>query len=129
MLPTEQLQYQTIAGLLSEMAAKGEFTTAVITDQNGLLIASSDGDMEACESQSAAIAQLQGFVQRAVDHLNMDAPEEVSFNDTSGRKMVCRSFPVDQAVMYLAVIVPSKFKSHRKLMNQAIRAVQKLWKL
>ena len=128
MVSTAQQEYLELITILKDLAVQGGYTLAVITDQNGLPIASSDIDQQVSEAQSAVVAQVQNVVLRALGHLSMSAPEEIVLNDIDGRKLVCRQFFCgDAAVVYLAVLVPNRTKSYRKLMNQAIRSIQKVW--
>ncbi len=121
------LQYSTLAEILKNLVHDGEFSIAVLTDRNGLPIASSDGDQDASEAQSAVVAQIQNVVIRALGNISMSAPDEVSLNDVDGRKMVCRQFSGGDGVVYLAVVIPNRTKPYRKVMNQAIRSIQKVW--
>jgi predicted regulator of Ras-like GTPase activity (Roadblock/LC7/MglB family) len=127
MVTAAHLQYSTLADILKNLTNQGEFTIAVLTDNNGLPIASSDGDQEASEAQSAVVAQVQNVVLRVMGHLSMSAPDEISFNDVDGRRLVCRQFSCGETVVYLAALIPNRLKSHRKLMNQAIRSIQNRW--
>ncbi len=130
MVTTAQEEYVELIKILKELAIEGGFTLAVITDQNGLPIASSDVDQEVSETQAAVVAQIQNVVVRALKHLSMSAPDEVSFNDINGRKMVCRQFSCgDNSELYLAVLLPGRVRSYRKLTNKAIRSIQEVWKL
>jgi predicted regulator of Ras-like GTPase activity (Roadblock/LC7/MglB family) len=130
MVATTHLQYSALADVLKNLVSQGEFTIAVLTDKNGLPLASSDGDQMASEAQSAVVAQVQSVVIRVLGHLSMAAPDEISFNDVNGRKLVCRQFVVNNnEVVYLAVLIPSRLKSHRKLMNQAIHTIEKIWNI
>ncbi len=122
-----QLQYAALADILKTLASEQEFSLAVLTDRNGLPIASSDGDQDASEAQSAVVAQIQNVVIRALGNISMSTPDEISLNDVSGRKLVCRQFPGGDGAVYLAVVIPDRKKSYRKAMNLAIRSLQKVW--
>jgi predicted regulator of Ras-like GTPase activity (Roadblock/LC7/MglB family) len=127
MVTAAHLQYSALATILKDMVVQGGFTIAVLTDSNGLPLASSDVDQETSEAQSAVVAQVQNVVLRALGHLSMSAPEEISLNDVDGRKLVCRQFSSNGTMVYLAVLIPSQRKAHRQLMNKAIRSVQNIW--
>jgi len=122
-----QQQYATLAEILKNLALDGAFSLAVLTDHNGLPIASSDGDQAASEAQSAVVAQIQNVVIRALGNISMSTPDEISLNDVNGRKLVCRQFSGGDGVVYLAVVIPNRMKSYRKAMNMAIRSIQKVW--
>ncbi len=130
MVTAANIEYGTLINILKDLTKQGGFTIAVITDQNGLPIASSDIDQEVTETQSAVIAQIQNVVLRALSHLSMSSPEEIVLNDIDGRKLVCRQFFCGDAEMvYLAVLIPNRTKAHRKLMNQAVHSIQKAWNI
>jgi predicted regulator of Ras-like GTPase activity (Roadblock/LC7/MglB family) len=129
MVTATHLQYSALANILKDLVSQGGFTIAVLTDSNGLPLASSDVDQETSEAQSAVVAQVQNVVLRALGHLSMSAPEEISLNDVDGRKLVCRQFSSGETMVYLAVLIPNRVKSYRLLMNKAIRSVQNIWDL
>jgi predicted regulator of Ras-like GTPase activity (Roadblock/LC7/MglB family) len=129
MVTATHLQYSALANILKDLVSQGGFTIAVLTDSNGLPLASSDVDQETSEAQSAVVAQVQNVVLRALGHLSMSAPEEISLNDVDGRKLVCRQFSSGETMVYLAVLIPNRVKSYRLLMNRAIRSVQNIWDL
>jgi hypothetical protein len=120
------LRYHEIADLLDRMDQEGGFTVSVLTDENGFPLAATGGT-DASEEQAAVVAQIQRVVLRVQDHLSMAAPEEITLNDINGKKLVCRSFDTGGMRVLLAVLVPSRGKSYRKLMNQAIHSIQKAW--
>ena len=129
MVTAAKVEYVTLTTILKDLNNQGGFTIAVITDQDGLPIACSDVDQQVSEAQSAVVAQIQNVVLRALGHLSMSAPEEIVLNDIDGRKLVCRQFFCgDAEIVYLAVLVPNRTKTYRKLMNQAIHSIQKVWK-
>jgi hypothetical protein len=127
MVVETHLQYSTLADILKGLAQEGEFSIAVLTDRNGLPLASSDGDQFTSEAQSAVVAQIQNVVIRALGNISMSTPDEISLNDIDGRKLVCRQFPTGDGTVYLAVVMPNRSKPYRKAMNRAIRLVQQVW--
>jgi hypothetical protein len=120
------LRYREIADLLSQISQEGGFAVTVLTDENGFPMAAAGG-ADASEEQAAVVAQIQRVVLRVQDHLGMAAPEEITLNDVNGKKLVCRSFELGGTRVLLAVLIPSRGKSYRKLMNQAIHTIQKSW--
>jgi predicted regulator of Ras-like GTPase activity (Roadblock/LC7/MglB family) len=120
-------QYAVIADTLNDINAEGGFSLSVLTDENGLPIATSAGGEDESEVQAAVVAQVQKVVLRVRDHLSMAAPEEIALNDVNGKKLVCRSFEANGNNVVLAVLIPGRNQSYRKLMNRAIRSIQKTW--
>lgn len=122
-----QYQYKDLVDLLNQMTASGGFSISVLTDENGFPIAYSGGSEDTSEVQSAAVAQIQKMVLRVLDHISMAEPDELALNDVNGAKLVCRSFQAGDTRLFLAVQIPDRHKSYRKLMNQVIRSIQKNW--
>jgi predicted regulator of Ras-like GTPase activity (Roadblock/LC7/MglB family) len=129
MVVETHLQYSTLADILKDLTQGGDFSIAVLTDRNGLPIASSDGDQVTSEAQSAVVAQIQNVVIRALGNISMSTPDEISLNDVDGRKLVCRQFSGGDGAVYLAVVMPNRSKPYRKAMNRAIRLVQQVWNI
>ena len=122
-----KLQYTTLTEILNDINREGGFSITVLTDDNGLPLAASQEKDDTSEVQSAVVAQVQKVVQRVHNHLDMAAPEEISLNDIHGKRLVCRSFITADNNVILAVLIPSRDKSYRKLMNRAIREIHKIW--
>jgi hypothetical protein len=129
MVVETHLQYTTLADILKGLTQDGVFSIAVLTDRNGLPIASSNGDQGSSEAQSAVVAQIQNVVIRALGNISMSTPDEISLNDVDGRKLVCRQFSGGDGAVYLAVVMPDRSKPYRKAMNRAIRHVQQVWNI
>jgi len=125
MLAEATHNYPALVDILNAANTDGDFTITVLTDDNGFPLASSDGDDDTSEMQSAVVAQIQKVVVRVQDHLGMAAPEELSLNDVHGKRLVCRSFPLSGINVILAALIPNKGQAYRKLMNRAIRSIQK----
>lgn len=121
------IQFTALTNLLTKLKQDGGFDITVLTDMNGLVIAASKGSGDASEAQSAGVAKVQQVMAQVQDHLSMDTPEEMTFNDVYGKKLVCRSFLVEGSPVILTVFIPSRAKSYRKLMNSAIREIQRVW--
>lgn len=126
MVTLDHLDYREITNLLNRIGQEGGFTVIVLTDENGLPLAATGG-ADASEEQAAVVALMQRVVLQVQDHLSMAAPEEITLNDVNGKKLVCRSFDAGGTRILLAVSIPSRGKSYRKLMNQAIHSIQKTW--
>lgn len=121
------IQYAELTDIMQALNDRGNFVISVLTDESGLLLASSDQNPDTSEMQSAVGAQVQGLVQRVVRHLSMAEPEEITLNDVEGKRLVCRPFRLGDATVILAVLIPTKGQAYRKLMNQAIRSIQQTW--
>ena len=118
-----------MAKVLAQLNQAGGFPIAVLVDRDGFPLASAAAPGQNPEMQSAVVAQVQKTVNQVSDRLGMAQTDEVSVYDTEGRRLVCRPFSANGHDLILAVLVPDKQKSYRRLTNQAITAMHRLWKL
>ncbi len=114
--------------LLEAMNVQGGFPIAVLTDRDGLPIASAMVPGQDMDRQSAVVAMVQRTAVQVQERLGMAATDEISIFDAEGRRLVCRPFQVQGQDMILAVLVPDKEKKYRRLTNQALVAIRQLWK-
>jgi len=84
--PVEELQR-----LLANLNEQGRFAASVLTDGMGLPIASA-AESSVEEGQAAVAALVQVVAGRIRERLNLSETDEVSFFDSSGRRLVCRLF-------------------------------------
>jgi len=118
-----------LSHILAEMNQKGGFSIAIITDRNGFPVASATASAEDPDTQSAVVALVQKTAAQARHQLGMAQTDEISLFDADGQRLVCRPFTANGYDMILAVRIPDKKQSYRRLTNQAIRDVKKLWRL
>lgn len=118
-----------LARLLAEMNKAGEFPIAVLTDRHGFPIASAAAPGQDPETQSAVVALVQKTAAQVRDQLGMAQTDEISLYDTNGQRLVCRPISVNGHDLILAVLVPHKTASYRRLTNQAVSAIRRAWKL
>ena len=118
-----------LARLLAEMNEKGGFPIAVITDRQGFPIASAAAPGQDPDTKSAVVALIQKTATQVQNQLGMAQTDEISLYDTEGRRLVCRPFQAKGHEMILAILVPSKHQSYRRLTNQMVTAVRRIWKL
>lgn len=118
-----------IARLLEEMNTQGDFPIAVLTDRHGFPIAAAASPGQDPDTQSAVVALVQKTAVQVRRQLGMTQTDEISVYDTAGRRLVCRPFNANEHDMILAVLVPDKKKSYRRLTNKTITAIQRQWKL
>lgn len=119
---------EQLSNILAEMNQRGGFLVSVLTDLQGLPLASAAAsDNENPEMQAAVVALIQKSALQT-HKVNMDETDEVSVFDRQGRRLVCRPFQVGDRALVLAVMVP-RDKSYRRLTKQAIAAMQQVWKI
>ena len=118
-----------LAQILALMNEKGGFPIAVLTDRHGFPIASAAAPGEDPDTQSAVVALVQKTAAQVSNQLGMAQADEISLYDTNGRRLVCRPFSANDHDMILAVIIPDKTQSYRRLTNTAVSTIKRQWKL
>jgi predicted regulator of Ras-like GTPase activity (Roadblock/LC7/MglB family) len=118
-----------LAKLLIEMNEAGGFPIAVVTDRQGFPIASAAAPGEDPDMQSAVVALVQKTAAQVREQLGMAQTDEISMYDTEGRRLVCRPFSANGHDMIMAVVVPDKNQSYRRLTNKTVNAIRRKWKL
>jgi predicted regulator of Ras-like GTPase activity (Roadblock/LC7/MglB family) len=114
--------------LLTELNRRGGFSAAVLTDSQGLPIASASGAGVRPEAQAAVVALVQRTARQVGDRLGMAAADEIALFDQEGRRLVCRPFAVDERRMILGVLVPDRRLPYRRLTSQALRSAASILK-
>jgi predicted regulator of Ras-like GTPase activity (Roadblock/LC7/MglB family) len=118
-----------LAKILATMNNQGGFPIAIVTDRHGFPIASAAMPGEDPEIQSAVVALVQKTASQVQNQLGMAQTDEISMFDTEGRRLVCRPFYANGHNMILAVLVPDRHQSYRRLTNTAVNAIKRQWKL
>jgi predicted regulator of Ras-like GTPase activity (Roadblock/LC7/MglB family) len=118
-----------LAQLLADMNEQGNFPISVLTDRNGFPIASAAVPGQDPDTQSAVVALVQKAAIQASSHLGMTQTDEISLYDTSGKRLICRPFNANGHDMILAVLIPDKRQTYRRLTNVAVNAIRRQWKL
>ncbi|HHJ07468.1 MAG TPA: hypothetical protein ENK24_08200 [Anaerolineae bacterium] len=111
------------------MNKKGDFPISVLADSQGFPIAFAAAPDQDPAIQSAVVALVQKATAQAGSQLGMSQTDEISLYDTEGRRLICRPFNVNDHSLILAVLVPDKRQSYRRLTNTAVSAVKRQWRL
>ena len=114
--------------ILSEMNEESGFPISVLTDGQGLAIASAAQNGMDTEKQSAVVAFVQKTVNQVTKQLGMASASEFSVYDETGQHLVCRPFAVNKYELILAVIVPDRKTRYRRSTNRAISKINATWK-
>ncbi len=117
-----------IAEILADMNASGRFPIAILTDKHGFPIASAATEGQDPDTQSAVVALVQKTAVQVQTQLGMAQTDEISLYDANGKRLVCRPFNANGYEMILAVLVPEKQQSYRRLTNIAITAIRNSWR-
>lgn len=118
-----------LADLLHTLNQDGGFSISVLSDQQGFPLASAMESGQDPDLQAAVVALVQKSAVQATNQLGMAQTDEISLYSAGGQRLVCRLFMANEHSLILAVQIPDKAKSYRRLTNRAISAIQKSWKL
>ncbi len=113
--------------ILSTLNNEGGFTFSVLTDSQGLAIASSSKSGTDPDLQSAVVALVQKTVAQAGQRIGLAPAEEISVYTQNGQRLICRFFEANEYHLILAVAVPEKDQKYRRLTNQAISQIGRIW--
>jgi hypothetical protein len=113
--------------LLARMNQEGGFPISVLSDSQGLTIAFAAAPDRDPERQSAAVAYMQKAAAMVGRQLGMKEPDEISFYDSTGLRLVCRPFDMEEYRLILAVLVPGRDRSYRRATNIAMQEVRRIW--
>jgi predicted regulator of Ras-like GTPase activity (Roadblock/LC7/MglB family) len=109
------------------MNQEGAFPISVLTDKEGFPIASATSNGQDPEKQAAVVAMVQRVANQVHSQLGMGQSNEISLYDSLGQRLVCRIFTAGRHDMILAVQVPHREQTYRRLTNLAIQAIRKNW--
>ena len=118
-----------LSDILAEMNEQGQFSISILTDQQGFPLASASAEGEDPDTQSAVVALVQKTAVQAHNQLGMGQTDEISLFDASGQRLVCRPFAANGYDMILAVRIPKRKQTYRRLTNNAIISIRQLWRL
>ena len=113
--------------LLADMNQTGGFPISVLTDLNGLPIAAAAKNGLDPERQSAVVAMAQKMAAQVGKQLGMAQADEISLYDANGQRLVCRPFSTKSHNLILAIIVSERQRSYRRITNQTIGEICKVW--
>ena len=114
--------------LLAEMNQSAGFPISVLTDVQGLAIASASASGLDTDRQSAVVASIQKMTGQVAKQLGMASTQEIALFDENGQRLICRPFQVNGHQLILAVIVSEKDASYRRATNQVISQIRQTWK-
>jgi hypothetical protein len=113
--------------LLARMNQEGGFPISVLSDTQGLTIAFAAAPDRDPERQSAAVAYMQKAAATVSRQLGMAEPDEISFYDSTGVRLICRPFHMEEHRLILAVVIPFRNQSYRRATNLAMQEVRRIW--
>ena len=119
--------FDLLESVLFEMNGIGKFPRSVLTDKEGLPIASAATDGSSADQQSAVVAFIQKASIQASKQLGFTNLDEITFSYSDGKQLVILPFTVKDKVVLLSVVVTDRDQSYRKVTNNAISEIIKVW--
>ena len=113
--------------LLTHLNQQGGFNFSVLTDSQGLAIASSTKNGSDPDLNSAVAALVQKTISQASQRIGLAQAEEISVNTREGQRLICRFFEVKEYHLILAVSVPERNQKYRRLTSQTISNICQVW--
>jgi hypothetical protein len=114
--------------LLSQFIQDGGFSICVLTDQNGLPIASASQNGHDPDRQAAVMGLIQRNVAAvAAQGLGFAMADEIAFNYDQGQRLICKFFKAGNHDLILALTVADRNKTYRRLTRALIGAIRQTW--
>lgn len=113
--------------ILETLNNEGRFPISILTDSQGLSIASAASEGMNADKQSAVVAFIQKTAVQVSKQLGFSGSEEISLTDNDGRHLVCRSFKANGFDLILSVMINDRSASYRRLTSNAIHKITDLW--
>jgi len=123
----DTLTFHDLQNLLIRVNQQGGFEHTLLTDLQGLPIASSTSDMDQSENQAAVVSMVQRLSGQINASLRMSQTEEFTLFDQQGKKLVIRSFEANNTELILSVLIPNNQTAYRRLMSAAIKSIKLSW--
>lgn len=118
-----------LSKILADMNQEGGYLISVLTDREGFPIASAAVEDQDPEMQAAVVALIQKTANQAQSQLGMSSTDEITIYDKQGKRLVCRPMNIKGREMILAVLIPNRNQSYRRLTNQAVAEICKCWRI
>jgi len=119
--------FDLLESILFEMNGIGKFSKSVLTDKEGLPIASAASDGSNADRQSAVVAFIQKAAIQASKQLGFAELDEISFIYLDGQHLVILPFNVNDKVLILTAVITDREQPYRKITGNAIAEIKKVW--
>lgn len=115
-----------IKEMLGDYVKEGGFELAFITDSSGLLMACTETDYPELETQAALLSRIKNTIEMVDIHKGLGLIEEMVFNLSSKRKLICRNFSINKNELILAVSMELN-RPYKRLTGSLIRQLESTW--
>jgi hypothetical protein len=116
----------SVKDMLCNYAKQGGFDFAFIADQSGLLMACTSSIMSVMETQAAVLARIKNTISMVDEKKGLGSIEEMVFNVSGKKKLICRNFCINKTQLILAVSMESHL-AYRRLTGTFIHQLQCTW--
>src|SRR5512137_1596102 len=114
-----------LTDVLQTLNDAGGFLVTVLTDAEGLVMASAPSPGWDADKQAAVVALIQRTA-RQTQVVSLGTMDEITIRDVNGRRLICRPFELDGHTLLLSVLA-EEGKPYRRLTNAAVRGVRHVW--
>jgi predicted regulator of Ras-like GTPase activity (Roadblock/LC7/MglB family) len=111
--------------ILYTMNQQGHFEAAVLSVKDGMSLASSPAHYED-EMAAAMVTLLNEAAKKISRELRLSQMDEISLVGDDRTRLVCRYFSVNGRELLLTVLTPPD-RAYRRLTNQTIQAIKRIW--
>ena len=112
--------------ILNKMNEVGNFNAAVLSVKDGLPLASSRLLYKKDDIAAAMVTLLNDAAHKINRELNLAQMDEISIVGDDRTRLVCRYFSVDGSDLLLTVVTPPD-RAYRRLTNQTIKEITRVW--
>lgn len=110
--------------ILQQLLDVGNYPAAIISDGDGLTLASAGGG-ERADRMAAIAGLLSRSAARACQQLDLAHTDELSVRGGDRSCLVCRFFDAGQPLNLTLIVPPDQ--AYRRTTNHAIRRIQDVW--
>lgn len=116
----------SVKEMLCEFTKQGGYDFAFIADQSGLLMACTSSNMGVLETQAALLARIKNTITMVDEKKGLGSIEEMVFNVSGRKKLICRNFSINKNQLILAVSMESHL-SYKRLTGSFLHQLQNTW--
>ncbi|MCC7448077.1 MAG: hypothetical protein IT324_11715 [Anaerolineae bacterium] len=117
---------ESLDPLLEQTRANADFEAILLTDLNGVLIASSRGDETPPEMLEALLDLAARIAARPDDKVQLAAVRESEFFDWEGRRVICRWFTMGSPAQsrLLVVLAQNNSKPYKRAISGLVKQIR-----
>lgn len=122
-MPEASIGAITVA--LTEMNREGGFLLSTLLDPLGTPLVSVTASGREPELKDAVVSLVRRAALQLYGQMGPARMDEITLHDPSGRRLICRPLNIGADIWILAVLIPEKTMTYRRLMSQAGQAIRR----